>query len=50
MCIRDSGVDNPFVLVDNENVRRNEAEAPAFVRYDAEGDVLTCLLYTSRCV
>ena len=42
------GVDNPFVLVDNENVRRNEAEAPAFVRYDAEGDVLTAWGYTEK--
>lgn len=42
------GVDNPFVLVDNENVRRNEAEAPAFVRYDAEGDVLTAWGYTKK--
>ena len=42
------GVDNPFVLVDNENVRSNEAEAPAFVRYDAEGDVLTAWGYTEK--
>ena len=42
------GVDNPFVLVDNENVRGNEAEAPAFVRYDAEGDVLTAWGYTEK--
>lgn len=42
------GVDNPFVLVDNENVRRNEAEAPAFVRYDAEKDVLTAWGYTEK--
>lgn len=42
------GVDNPFVLVDNENVRRNEAEAPAFVRYDAEKDVLTAWGYTKK--
>ena len=42
------GVDNPFVLVDNENVSRNEAEAPAFVRYDAEGDVLTAWGYTEK--
>ena len=42
------GVDNPFVLVDNENVRMNEAEAPAFVRYDAEGDVLTAWGYTKK--
>ena len=42
------GVDNPFVLVDNENVSRNEAEAPAFVRYDAEGDVLTAWGYTKK--
>lgn len=42
------GVDNPFVLVDNENVHRNEAEAPAFVRYDAEGDVLTAWGYTKK--
>ena len=42
------GVDNPFVLVDNENVCRNEAEAPAFVRYDAEGDVLTAWGYTKK--
>ncbi len=42
------GVDNPFVLVDNERVRRNEAEAPAFVRYDAEGDVLTAWGYTEK--
>ena len=42
------GVDNPFVLVDNENVRGNEAEAPAFVRYDAEGDVLTAWGYTKK--
>lgn len=42
------GVDNPFVLVDNENVGRNEAEAPAFVRYDAEGDVLTAWGYTEK--
>ena len=42
------GVDNPFVLVDNENVRRNEAEAPASVRYDAEGDVLTAWGYTEK--
>ena len=42
------GVDNPFVLVDNENVCRNEAEAPAFVRYDAEGDVLTAWGYTEK--
>lgn len=42
------GVDNPFVLVDNENVRSNEAEAPAFVRYDAEGDVLTTWGYTKK--
>ena len=42
------GVDNPFVLVDNENVSRNEAEAPAFVRYDAEKDVLTAWGYTKK--
>lgn len=42
------GVDNPFVLVDNENVCRNEAEAPAFVRYDAEKDVLTAWGYTKK--
>ena len=42
------GVDNPFVLVDNENVHRNEAEAPAFVRYDAEKDVLTAWGYTEK--
>lgn len=42
------GVDNPFVLVDNENVHRNEAEAPAFVRYDAEKDVLTAWGYTKK--
>lgn len=42
------GADNPFVLVDNENVSRNEAEAPAFVRYDAEGDVLTAWGYTEK--
>ena len=42
------GVDNPFVLVDNENVRGNEAEAPAFVRYDAEKDVLTAWGYTEK--
>ncbi len=42
------GVDNPFVLVDNENVCRNEAEAPAFVRYDAEKDVLTAWGYTEK--
>lgn len=42
------GVDNPFVLVDNENVSRNEAEAPAFVRYDAEKDVLTAWGYTEK--
>lgn len=42
------GVDNPFVLVDNENVHRNEAEAPVFVRYDAEGDVLTAWGYTKK--
>lgn len=42
------GVDNPFVLVDNERVRRNEAEAPAFVRYDAEKDVLTAWGYTEK--
>lgn len=42
------GVDNPFVLVDNENVRTNEAEAPAFVRYDAEKDVLTAWGYTEK--
>ena len=42
------GVDNPFVLVDNERVRGNEAEAPAFVRYDAEGDVLTAWGYTEK--
>lgn len=42
------GVDNPFVLVDNENARRNEAEAPAFVRYDAEKDVLTAWGYTEK--
>lgn len=42
------GVDNPFVLVDNENVSRNEAEAPAFVRYDAVGDVLTAWGYTKK--
>lgn len=42
------GVDNPFVLVDNENVRSNEAEAPAFVRYDAEKDVLTAWGYTEK--
>ena len=42
------GVDNPFVLVDNENVRRNEAEASAFVRYDAEKDVLTAWGYTEK--
>lgn len=42
------GVDNPFVLVDNENVRMNEAEAPAFVRYDAEKDVLTAWGYTEK--
>lgn len=42
------GVDNPFVLVDNERVCRNEAEAPAFVRYDAEGDVLTAWGYTEK--
>ncbi len=42
------GVDNPFVLVDNERVRRNEAEAPAFVRYDAEKDVLTAWGYTKK--
>lgn len=42
------GVDNPFVLVDNENVRKNEAEAPAFVRYDAEKDVLTAWGYTEK--
>ena len=42
------GVDNPFVLVDNENVRKNEAEAPASVRYDAEGDVLTAWGYTEK--
>lgn len=42
------GVDNPFVLVDNDNVRGNEAEAPAFVRYDAEKDVLTAWGYTEK--
>lgn len=42
------GVDNPFVLVDNDNVGRNEAEAPAFVRYDAEKDVLTAWGYTEK--
>ncbi len=42
------GADNPFVLVDNERVHRNEAEAPAFVRYDAEGDVLTAWGYTEK--
>lgn len=42
------GVDNPFVLVDNENVHMNEAEAPAFVRYDAEKDVLTAWGYTEK--
>lgn len=42
------GVDNPFVLVDDARVKRNEAGAPAFVRYDAEGDVLTAWGYTEK--
>lgn len=42
------GADNPFVLVDDARVKRNEAGAPAFVRYDAEGDVLTAWGYTEK--
>lgn len=42
------GADNPFVLVDDARVKRNEAGAPAFVRYDAEGDVLTAWGYTKK--
>lgn len=42
------GADNPFVLVDDARVKKNEAGAPAFVRYDAEGDVLTAWGYTEK--
>lgn len=37
------GVDNPFVLGGDWRVDDNGAQAPASVRYDAEGDVLTTL-------